>query len=94
MRSISISTGTTASDRECSDSGPRLNKRRRVDIDTTDGDPGLSVPYAGSFNDNNGDNPISNELGARNNILYTAMYTSFENTGSFREHYLLAELPV
>ena len=96
MTSTSISTGSTASDRERSDSEARPNKRRRVDtdIDTADGDPGLKVPHAGSFNDNNVDNPISNEPGASNNILHPTTYASSENSGPFSEHSRSAQLPV
>ena len=85
------SIGSTASDREQNDSGPRPNKRRRVDIDTADGDPGLDVFHAGSFNDNDIDNPISNEPSASDHVLHTTTHTSFTNPGPFGEHSLSAQ---
>ncbi|KIV92566.1 hypothetical protein, variant [Exophiala mesophila] len=88
------STSISNNNRENSDSGPVLTKRRRVDADTADGDPGLMVPYIRPFNDITVGNPISNELGASNNILHTATYTSFGNFGPVSEHSLSAQLSV
>ena len=87
--STSISTGTIASDREYSNSGPGPNKRRRIDIDAANGDPRLNIPYTRSFNDNNIGNPISNEPSASNNILYTTTHTSFKNPSPSSEYSLL-----